>query len=69
MGRPPLTTWYVRTNLPVPNTEPAESPGALPAADVAEVVRLYGLRTWVEQSYKQTTLRWAGVSTRCARIW
>jgi hypothetical protein len=30
-------------------------------ADVAEVVRLYGLRNWVEQSYKQVKgeLGWA----------
>jgi SRSO17 transposase len=50
---PTLSTWYLVTNLPAPGTEQAtQSP--LAAADVAEVVRLYGLRQWVEQSYKQT---------------
>ncbi len=39
---PDHTTWYLATNLP---------PGD---ADRAEVVRLYGLRMWVEQAYKQT---------------
>lgn len=39
---PDHTTWYLATNLP---------PGD---ADPAEVARLYGLRMWVEQCYKQT---------------
>ena len=49
---PPLTTWYLATNLPRPGAPHAgEAPFA--PADLAEVVRLYGLRNWVEQSYKQ----------------
>ncbi len=40
--------------------------GALPPADLAEVVRLYGLRMWVEQSYKQTkyALGWSQYQVR-----
>ena len=48
---PALSTWYLLTNLPRPGSpRAAESP--LAPADVAEVVRLYSLRLWVEQSYK-----------------
>jgi SRSO17 transposase len=51
---PDHTTWYLATNLP---------PGD---ADLAEVVRLYGLRMWVEQSYKQTkyALGWSHYQVR-----
>jgi hypothetical protein len=41
-----------------------EGQALLAAASVAEVVRLYGLRMWVEQSYKQVKLAWAGAPTR-----
>jgi SRSO17 transposase len=45
-------SWYLTTNLPVPgSSREGESP--LAAASLEEVVRLYGLRMWVEQSYKQ----------------
>jgi hypothetical protein len=39
---------------------------ALPAAALAEIVRLYGLRNWVEQSYKQTrqSLGWSQYQVR-----
>ncbi len=49
---PDLATWYLTTNLPAPGSERATG-GDLDPASVAEVVRLYGLRMWVEQSYKQ----------------
>jgi hypothetical protein len=46
---PDLTTWYLVTNLPAPTEEPtSELP--FPPASLAEVIRLYGLRMWVEQS-------------------
>jgi hypothetical protein len=48
---PEPTTWYLVTNLPAPDADPTW-PTALAPADVAEIVRLYGLRNWVEQSYK-----------------
>jgi hypothetical protein len=49
---PDLATWYLSTNLPAPGSD-REDQSPLAAASVAEVVRLYGLRMWVEQSYKQ----------------
>jgi hypothetical protein len=49
---PAASTWYVVTNLPLPGTRCAEE-SAFASADLAEIVRLYGLRQWVEQSYKQ----------------
>lgn len=62
---PELSTWYLVTNLPAPRVEPVQA-GALAVADVVEVVRLYGLRMWVEQSYKQLkhTLGWAQYQVR-----
>ena len=64
---PKLTTWYLITNLPQPErrrTRPALAP-----ADLAEVVRLYSLRNWVEQSYKQVKheLGWADFQVRSDR--
>jgi hypothetical protein len=63
---PELTTWYLVTNLPAPGSMRAAEKGALPAADVAEVVSLYGLRNWVEQSYQQTrgALGWSQYQVR-----
>jgi len=62
---PERTTRYLRTNLPAPGSRRAERSGLAPA-DVAEVVRLYGLRMWVEQSYKQVkqSLGWAQYQVR-----
>jgi SRSO17 transposase len=62
---PDLTTWYLITNLPAPSSQWALN-SALPAATLAELVRLYGLRNWVEQSYKQVkhTLGWAQYQVR-----
>jgi SRSO17 transposase len=62
---PDLTTWYLITNLPAPGS-PWALKSALPAATLAELVRLYGLRNWVEQSYKQVkhTLGWAHYQVR-----
>jgi len=62
---PPLSTWYLLTNLPRPGSARAGET-ALAAADLAELVRLYGLRLWVEQSYKQVKgqLGWADCQVR-----
>jgi len=62
---PEHTTWYLLTNLPAPGVAPGTATD-LPAADVAEVVRLYGLRNWVEQSYKQVkyALGWNAYQVR-----
>jgi hypothetical protein len=64
---PKLTTWYLVTNLPHPERRRARP--ALAPADLAEVVRLYSLRNWVEQSYKQVKgeLGWADFQVRSDR--
>ena len=51
---PALSAWYLTTNLPAPS------------APLKEIVRLYGLRNWVEQSYKQMKgqLGWADFMVR-----
>jgi len=66
---PEHTTWYLLTNLPAPDTTRAREAAALPAADLAEVVRLYGLRNWVEQGYKQVkrALGWSAYQVRSDR--
>jgi len=51
---PEQATWYLATTLP------------LAEAELAEVVRLYGLRNWVEQQYKQVkhSLGWSQYQVR-----
>ena len=49
---PDKATWYLATNLPRPGG-PREADSPHPAADLAEIVRIYGIRHWIEQSYKQ----------------
>jgi SRSO17 transposase len=66
---PRLSTWYLTTNLPAPSDRSKranQQSGPLAAASVAEVVRLYGLRMWVEQSYKQVkhALGWSQYQVR-----
>ena len=65
---PKLTTWYLITNLPRPGRHRRARAPFLPA-DLAEVVRLYSLRNWVEQSYKQVKheLGWADFQVRSDR--
>jgi SRSO17 transposase len=65
MQLPEQSTWYLTSNLPTPDSTRAAT-STLTAADLAEVVRLYGLRIWVEQSYKQVkgTLGWADYQVR-----
>jgi hypothetical protein len=63
---PKLTSWYLITNLPRPA---GRARAAFPPADLAEVVRLYSLRNWVEQGYKQVKheLGWADFQVRSDR--
>jgi len=64
---PDKATWYLTTNLPHPScSERAAESSELEAADLSEVVRLYGLRMWVEQSYKQVkhVLGWSDYQVR-----
>src|SRR4029450_9958853 len=58
--RPGPSPWYLLTNLPRPASRRAQQ------ANLAEVVRLYGLRNWVEQGYKQVKgeLGWADFQVR-----
>ena len=51
---PEISTWYLTTNL------------ACEQVPLADIVRLYGLRNWVEQSYKQMKdeLGWADFMVR-----
>jgi hypothetical protein len=65
-GLPEKRTWYLGTNLPHPDSDLATQSDLLAPASVAEVVRLYGLRMWVEQSYKQVkhVLGWSDYQVR-----
>ncbi|MFI2239392.1 hypothetical protein ACH49G_24405 [Streptomyces chrestomyceticus] len=58
------STWYL-ANLPRPGS-PREALSQHAAADLTEVVRIYGLRHWVGQSYQQVKeeLGWAGFQVR-----
>jgi DDE superfamily endonuclease len=60
---PGHSSWYLLTNLPRPSSRRGQQ------ADLAEVVRLYGLRNWVEQGYKQVKgeLGWADFQVRSDR--
>ena len=62
---PDLTTWYLVTNLPAPTEQPTTGL-QFPPASLIEVIRLYGLRMWVEQSYKQVkhALGWSQYQVR-----
>jgi hypothetical protein len=60
---PGHSTWYLLTNLPRPASRRAQQ------ADLADIVRLYGLPNWVEQGYKQVKgeLGWADFQVRSDR--
>ena len=62
---PPKATWYLVTNLPRPGG-PRHAESTHPPADLAEIVRIYGIRHWIEQSYKQVKdqLGWADFQVR-----
>ena len=62
---PDKATWYLATNLPRPGG-PREAGSPHPAADLAEIMRIYGIRHWIEQSYKQVKdeLGWADFQVR-----
>ncbi|MGW3915141.1 IS701 family transposase [Streptomyces sp. NPDC005070] len=62
---PAQSTWYLATDLPRPGgPRAAENP--IQPADLTEIVRIYGLRHWIEQSYKQVKdeLGWADFQVR-----
>jgi len=62
---PDLTTWYLVTNLTAPG-QGLKGEAPFPPADLEEIIRLYGLRTWVEQGYKQVkhALGWSQYQVR-----
>src|SRR5262249_40180156 len=62
---PPKATWYLATNLPRPGG-PREAGSPHPAAPLAEIVRIYSVRHWIEQGYKQVKdqLGWADFQVR-----
>ena len=62
---PDKATWYLVTNLPRPGG-PREPDSPHPAASLAEIVRIYGIRHWIEQGYKQVKdeLGWADFQVR-----
>jgi SRSO17 transposase len=61
-------TWHLLTNLPALDAAHG-SPLSVAPADLAEIVRLYGLRMWVEQSYLQVKHRlgWSQYQVRSDR--
>src|SRR5262249_16496639 len=63
--RPPKATWYLVTNRPRPGG-PREAGSPHPAAPLAEITRIYGIRHWIEQGYKQVKdeLGWADFQVR-----
>lgn len=61
---PATSTWYLATNLPRRQHRDGHQP-----ANLTEIVRLYGLRGWIEQDYKQVKheLGWADFQVRSGR--
>ncbi|MFD1045125.1 hypothetical protein ACFQ1S_05735 [Kibdelosporangium lantanae] len=61
-------TWYLATNLPRSGGPHDTTDNPHQAADLTEVVRLYVIRHWIEQSYKQVKdkLGWADFQVRSA---
>jgi hypothetical protein len=62
---PAEATWYLVTNLPRPGG-PCEADSPHPAAGLAEITRIYGIRHWTGQGYKQVKdeLGWADFQVR-----
>ena len=53
---PDKATWYLVTNLPRPGG-PREADSDHPAASLAEIVRIYGIRNWIEMVFTQLAKR------------
>jgi hypothetical protein len=62
---PKKATWYLATDLPRPGS-PRAAQSPYPPADLAEVVRIYGIQNWIEQGCKQVKdeLGWADFQVR-----
>jgi SRSO17 transposase len=63
---PEKATWYLVTNLPHPDYSERATESELAPAYISEIVGLYGLRMWIEQSYKQVkhVLGWSQYQVR-----
>ena len=53
---PDKATWHLVTSLPRPGG-PREADSDHPAADLAEIVRIYGIRHWIEMVFPQLAKR------------
>jgi len=53
---PAKATWYLVTNLPRPGS-PREADSLYPAAGLAEITRIYGIRHWTEMVFTQLAKR------------
>jgi DDE superfamily endonuclease len=53
---PGKATWYLVTNLPRPGG-PGEADSPYPAAGLAEITRIYGIRHWIEMVFTQLAKR------------
>src|SRR5258708_5641090 len=64
-ARPPKAPWSLVTTLPRPGG-PREPESPHPAATLTEITRIYGIRNWIEQGYKQVKdeLGWADFQVR-----
>lgn len=62
---PDKATWYLATDLPRPGG-PRQGDNPHEPAGLAELVRIYGIRHWIEQGYKQVKdeLGWADFQVR-----
>jgi hypothetical protein len=61
---PDKATWYLATNLPRPGGSHDTAGSAHEPADPTEVVRLYGIRHWIEQSYNKSRTNSAGPTSK-----
>lgn len=62
------TTWYLVTNLPVPTEHPTTDQ-QLASPILEEVIKLYGLRMWIEQSYRAMRQHWQMVCCALSFCW
>jgi hypothetical protein len=62
---PDKATWYLVTNLPRPGG-PREADSDHPAASLAEIVRIYGIRHWIEMGHRWHRSRHAAFSWLCS---
>ena len=62
---PGKATWYLVTRLPRPGG-PREAESPHPAAGLAEIVWIYGIRHWSSKATSKSKTSWAGPASRSA---